>query len=384
MQVLGAVPVEHRAVTRMSEWTGVPKPLCFRVIAAARTGADPLEILDALPGVRGLERTLNAIAGRCESREVRTLALRSVQSYDELIGLLGGTQAKARRYVAAFMNVGAGTQDTNLGTRKAMFDSARGVTGVWSDTLSIVQCISPDLQAEHGRGITVVSGHVGLRAGHAHLPVTFLWQLSDKIGRGFQSLDADRPSGLNLYALLPEFSSDPFPRIITQGEEGFARDILDWDAGVDGTRRPIDVFVGIRANEKPQSDDIDAHAIVRVPTRRLCLDLLLPKSLGKNGPTSSGAYFLGFAGPVRGETAARWHDRLHDVPLLFDSLAESDEAAPPGFKRHDALIDHVIRSVSGERSAFRHLRWIVRFPIWGADYSFRVFDSAKSMKADPE
>lgn len=360
-------------MTRLSDWIGVPKPLCFRVIDAARTGPEPLDLLVALPGVKGLERTMLAICERVQDRQVRTAALQSVETYSELLGLLGGTQLKARQAAAAMLSAGqAHAPDGSLAARRTAFEGARGVTGVWSETLSIVQCVTPPAPGQELLGTTMITGHIGLHPGHAALPVVFLWRNREQVAKAFESLEAERPHGLNQYALLPEFSTDPFPRITTQGEPGFERDTLEWDEASVAGGRPLDVFVGIRGSEPPTPGPLTAHSVVRVPTRKLVIDMLLPHELGLAGPVSSAAYFVGIAGTVGSTPAARWHDRLHDLPPPADSLRGRPKDFTPAFKRHHELIDFVVRSCGGQRDRFRHLRWVVAYPLWGSDHAITI------------
>lgn len=382
--VLDAVPPEWRGMTRMSAWTGVPKPLCFRVIDAARSGPEPLDLLEALPGVRGLERTMVALSERISSREVRTAARRSVQTYRELLGLLGGTQLKARKAAAAMLSPGhAHEPDATLAARRTAFEGARGVTGVWSETLSIVQCVSPPVPGRELVTTTMVTGHVGLHPGHATMPVVFLWRNREQVAQAFESMEADRPHGLNQYALLPEFSSDPFPQIITQGEPGFERDTLEWDESTLVGGQGVDVFVGIRGAEPPTRGTLTAHSVVRVPTRRLVIDMLLPHELDLGGPTSSASYFVGIAGTVGNAPAARWHDRLHDLPRPADSANGRPADFLPCYERHHKLIDYVVRSCGVGKDRFRHLRWVVAYPLWGCDHAITIAPVGSSSPAAP-
>lgn len=372
VRVLSAIPEPSRGVTRLSKWTGVPKPLCFRVMAAAKPHPEPLNVIEVLPGVDGLASTVNAIAAHCSSRAVRTSALRCVKTYTELLDHLGGTQARARRAVASLVRDPSESEVGEINHRKAAFDSARGIAGVWSDALVIVQCIRPSRIDPARLEGTVISGHVGLRAGHAHLPVTFTWQNRERVSDGLRSIESDRQHGLNHYALLSEFSSNPFPKVITDGEAGFERDVIDWDAEPIGARGPLDIFLGIRMSDARVDGGYEAHAITRVPTRRLYMDILLPLDMNIGGPVYGGAYFVGFGGPVRGDPSARWHDRLHDLTPAYDSLTTSGSLEDQAFVRHNELLEYTLQHTELKRAQCRHVRWMIRYPIWGCDYSFRV------------
>lgn len=376
VRVLNAIPQEHRGVTRMSEWCKVPKPLCFRVIAAAKPQSEPLNVVELLPGVEGLARTLNSIASKAPARAVRTSAAHAVTTYAELIKGLGGTQARARRAVASLVHTGS--EDAREGpTRKAAFDSSRAITGVWSDALVIVQCARYSTTKPGWLEGTIATGHVGLCAGHGHLPVTFMWPAREQVPRGLRSLDADRQEGLNHYALLPEFSSDPFPRVITLGENGHERDVIDWDAEPVGSRGPVDVFLGVRVHEPMPKVHFESHTIARVPTKKIILDILLPNEFNVTGKPSGEAYFVGFGGPARGDPSSRWHDRLHDLTPAFDSMNTPNDpsaatTSDSAFPRHEELIEYVLTNTNLKRQNCRHLRWVVPYPLWGCDYAVRA------------
>lgn len=372
VRVLEAVPEPYRGVTRLSEWIGVPKPLCFRVMSAAKARAEPLSVVEVLPGVEGLASTVQAIAAKGGSRAVRTSAARCVKTYAEVLGQLGGTQARARRAIASLIHARSDDDAGEINQRKAAFDSARGIAGVWSDALVIVHCLRPSsVDTERLDGL-VTSGHVGLHAGHAHLPVTFTWQNRDRVTEGLRSIDSDRQHGLNNFALLTEFSSNPFPKVITDGEAGYERDVIDWDAEPIGSRGPLDIFLGVRMNDALDKGGYEAHAITRVPTRKLFVDILLPLEMHIDGPVYGGAYFVGFGGPVRGDPSARWHDRLHDLAPAYDSLNSNGSLDDQAFKRHNELVDYTASHAGLDRARCRHVRWMIRYPIWGCDYSLRV------------
>lgn len=370
-RVLSAVPAPHRGVTRMSVWTGVPKPLCFRVLAAERSQADPLDVISLLPGAEGLEGTLAAVAERVSDRAVHTSAARAVETYRQLLGLLGGTQSKAKRAVSAMLRRHGAAREAGSPARKAAFESARGLTGVWSDVMSVVQAAGPAISGTHRRPTAMVTGHLGLHAGHAHLPVVFQFRNRHQVAPSFSGFDAQRSQGLNHFALIPEFSSVPFPKIITQGEPGFERDVVDWDDAALAGGRPVDVFSGIRGEEGPSEGPLESHALARIPTRLLAIDQLLPLDLPYLGPASGTGYFVGLAGTVRDEPSARWYDRLHDMPAPSDSLA-APAPFERAFPRHDELIAFVLDALGLRHDQVRHLRWLVRFPVWGADYSMRI------------
>lgn len=381
--VLDAIPPERRGMTKMSAWTGVPKAVCFRVIDSARAGPEPLDLLVALPGVRGLEQTMLALSQRITDQKIRTAASCSVQTYRELIDLLGGTQLKARKAATAMLSPGTARQpDTSLASRRIAFEGARGITGAWSETLSVVQCVSPQVPGRELLTTTMITGQVGLRPGHATLPVVFLWRHREQVAKAFEAFDADRPHGHSQYSLLQEFSTDPFPTISTHGDPGFERDILEWDERSLVAKSGVDVFAGIRGAEPPSTGPITAHSVVRVPTRKLVIDLIFPRELGFNGPTSSGCYFVGIGGTAGNAPAARWHDRLHDLPVPADSLNGRAKDFLPAFKRHHELIDFVTRSCGLIPERARHLRWVVAYPLWGCDHAITIAPGASPAETD--
>lgn len=368
--VLGAIPPEFRTVTGLNRWTGVARPICHRVLAAGRPRPEPLEIIDALPGVDGLEQTLEAIAKLSGERAVKTAALNAVQVYRQMIGELGGSQSKAKRNVRALLT--QAPDDPEIKARRALFQAAAEVARTTSDVFTIVQVVSPEPDDGQKLACLMYAGHFGLRLRPGHLQILCSWgnQRAVERSQGADRPEGARPAGLNPVALLGEFSSDPFPRIVTRGEGRFEHDVLDWTSESLESGQSLDIFVSNRAPERKQDGVFEFNAVPRVPCRRLVLDLLLHHSLGLGGAAVGAAYFVGMGGVIRGDPSARWFDRLHDLARSRD---DGSHPPAPVHPRHAELVAHALRQAPHPAEEYRSVRWDVEFPVWGADHCVRVY-----------
>jgi hypothetical protein len=381
--VLGAVPAEHRTVSGLSRWTGVVRPVCHRVIAAGRARGEPLEILHALPGVRGVEEVVQAIARRIDSREVKTSAAEAVRCYKQLVGLLGGSQAKAQRAVAGLLSRPDAESPTAVAARRASFEASAALTSARSDALVMIQCVLPRSGSNATDAVVdnaAFVGHTRLRMGPGHLPVLVKWDRS--AGPSAEGVADGRRKGLNPAALLAEFSSDPFPRVVTKGHAGAETDVLDFDTFTDP--RGADVFVASRADRRLEPWGLEFHAVPRIPTARLLVDLLIHKDLSIVGPAEGTAYYLGVSGMVSGDGAARWFDRLGALPRPADVTDEAGAhaSALADSPRHAGLIRRILDDTGVTLAEVRWVRWDVAWPVWGADHVLRVMRSGDGAGAD--
>ncbi|MBY0263032.1 MAG: hypothetical protein K2Q20_11855, partial [Phycisphaerales bacterium] len=374
--VLAAVPPVYRTASALSRWTGVVRPLCHRVMAATAPRSEPLELLDALPGVEGLEMVLSEIAIRSGDMQASVSAVHAVRSYRELIGMLGGSQAKARRNAAILVARERAGGDPALESRRALFGGAAEVADAECDAILLMHVLGPPRAGAQGdphRTVRqIVAGYIGLKRGPRSLPIVHTHRLP-------HSAAQPAPVPVAGASVLAEFTTHPLPTVVTRGDPGYECDVFDFasDAAAPAAHRsacsPTNLFLQTGSTIDRSDVGYGLHVVTRVPTRRLVVDLILHQGLGYSGPAWGGVYFTGLRGEVKGEPSARWSDRL-DI-LARPGVFDPGSAAPPtlpDFPPHGPLIDGLIAGTGAPASEFWRFRFTVEYPIWGADHVLRI------------
>src|SRR5690606_25380741 len=96
--LIRAFPVGARTIAGMSEWLGVTKPVCQRLVRACLRRGDALTALTFFPGVKGLHQVIEAAGDRGVGESQLEAARAAVDRYAALIDEYGGSQ---KRLIAA-------------------------------------------------------------------------------------------------------------------------------------------------------------------------------------------------------------------------------------------------------------------------------------------
>jgi hypothetical protein len=273
-RLIGALPEHARAASAMARHLVVLRSTCQRITQAVQ-GPVGAAMLARLPGVQGLRQWVGAHRRVGTKKADIQSALSAVESFEALIELVGGSQAK----LVARLEMGAPGRGASEGAaaslpqRRALYDAAVGVTGRHCDvTLSIYAfrgSPTDPLMLEHA----MAKGLIGSVAAPGGMPIV--------LGSGNTLAEAHDPAvttldrevalhGRTPEAILKAFTSDPLPMVTSRSTAGTLFQVIDERSAGES----FDVVTALRgrapltdpATGKPTLDSV--WSLVKCPTER--------------------------------------------------------------------------------------------------------------------
>ena len=380
--IASQIPPQHRTASRLARWLKVDRSLCSRFLAADTHFDEPVQVFALLPGVDGFRAVVRAL-GRCgvdRSRVARALA--AANTYEECVGLAGGSQSKlvrittilARQFPAqaSVESENANINRPTIATpRSLMFDAMSALTGTSAHAVSLTYAVRHrgELQSLDAAAI---QGLVSLRRTSGHLPVVLSRNISpDKQRHRSSTLERDPTHGPSPSSVIGLLSSDPLPVVTASGAGPLTSLLIDPAADPD---QPLTVYIGSRqAVQLPSHSDRthDISLVARVPARWSVIDVYVHEDLGIQREPRAYESYIGVEGPILGELAERWYDHLIDsapVPELSKGLID---AAWPHADRHAEAAHILFDSTGWNPAQFRHYRLESAMPIWGTQQTIR-------------
>jgi hypothetical protein len=330
--------------------------------------------------VQGLRQFVSALAARKEARgqsEPLASAAAAIDRFEALLSRLGGSQRQLKARLGLDVHGHAeappahgGADD--LASREALFRAAAGVTGRFFSTLIDVRIIRPVAgQPSLTEGVRVrgMIGHVA-RADAVPLEVAGSAPLrADPIGPAFSTLSNAPASGNTPGSLLPEFCSQPLPRVTSRAAGPRVAHVIDAEANGD---KPIDIVMahrGAQPDRHPASLTPplgEMWLLVTFPVRRVIFDVFLHRDIARRCIPSLELHLWG--PDVLGQGASRWSTRFPGNPrleLLGSGLAG---ASTPAYARQAQLLRHVFHQVEWPEDEFVGYRCEASYPVWRAGY----------------
>lgn len=372
---LNACPEEAQNASGLARFLGIDRTTCQRAVFATGSHYDGPQIIERLPGVRGLRAMIGAARSKDTINPDPVQRLESaVEQFAQLIDRLGGSVAELLRRIESTPQLAEGTGE-RLGARERLFQASAELTGRCSECWVAVYAYHPhrdDPDVLHIDRVNGLSGHV---ARPDAVPLTFhsftTARRKDETPATphgqFSALvpEADPASPATV---LREFSSSPLPVVSARQPNEFMVQAIDADPDTIG--QPVDLMFGTRgtiehpATQKPPIEE--AWALVNFPTRSLIFDIYLHRDLARGCIPSLDAHLWrpDFAQHV----GDRWQTRFSEAPklqLLGSGLAN---AASPHYARHADLTAYLFDQIDQSASQFIGYRCEVVYPMWRTGY----------------
>lgn len=376
VELVRQLPPENRGGAAMARELGVDRSTCQRVLSATRTSGDAVEVLLRVPGTEGLDRFVGAFAERGTAKELLRGAEESLVAFARLVEKLAGSRtALARRIEAVGSTSGERIgEEEEAAAREQVFEALRVLTGAWIDVQTNVLIVRP--VPTDTRRVEVVGARdvVGLSGRSGAPPVAGLY-----FAQAHQELPEGQPrpvplssdgAGAETSTLLPEFSSDPLPEVVTREVGDVTLQLIE-PPGTDA--EPIDVALAHRL-EPPilhpalQDDrrlDLYYHCVA--PTRRTLLHAYLHRSLASRCLAEAQVHQRSVE--LRTESADPWFDQLEQrmvVEILGSDIAAAEKGAS---QRQTRLLEHLFRSVGWNPREFVGFRLALDHPLWACRYT---------------
>lgn len=384
---LGALPMEARNASGLARFLNVDRTTCQRLVFTASRPYPGLELIDRLPGVRGLRQLIEA-AGRNEAVSEDQIAPleAAVDRFEQALRSLAGSQsALVRRINAGAVAAGHESPPVRAGetgsARQRLFEVAAELTGRYSETWVAVYAYFPT-QGNGGdpdQTVTVARAHglIGHLARPDAVPLTFHnftskrmqdGELAEADQQSFRSLNDGRSSGKTPDAVLTPFTTDP-PPIVSSGQPGeYLVQAIDTDPR--SGNEPIDLMLGTRStmphpgSQPPGIEEV--WAMINFPVRRMVFDVYMHRDLARECIPALDLHLWrpDFAAHV----GDRWQTRFADAPRLELLGQGIDRAATAAYERHEDLTRFLFQRLEREPGRFIGYRCYVEYPIWRTGY----------------
>ncbi|MHC5024351.1 MAG: hypothetical protein ACYTGG_10655 [Planctomycetota bacterium] len=407
--VIRAFPIEARTIAQMSDWLGVTRPVCQRLLRGVRHRGDAITALSFFPGVKGLRQVIEAARRRRCDEPLLAVAGAAVDRYAALIDEHGGSQTRLLAALEAVNPAPTGGQRTGtfasdvLQARQGAFENLRLVTGREFQTHLAAFIYRPCPDDPTRMDCVTAMGMIGIHRREGSLPIcpthTFSYGSQEQLDEANIHLATfdDEPAATGApVAVLEEFCTRPLPVVVARQINGVLPVLIDPDRA---SEDPIDVVLGTRfagvthpAHDEPRIQN--CSLVSDGPARNLLMSVHLHRSLAQASIPSLASYFLGSRGPIstpdagkHGDPPAnfathRWFDRLPDRPRLEHLGFGLEQSGSSAYPRMSELVDHLLRSQGWAPDEFVGYRCQVPYPIWGAQYLI-TFDFGEG-PADPD
>jgi hypothetical protein len=401
--VIAILPKNQRSASAMARALRVDRNTCQRLVASTTADNADERVLVRLPGIQGLRQFVKAVGalhGTAQTLEALAAATAAIDSFEQLIDRVAGSQRRLRHRLEADPDPSGTTTrgpSDEANSRRLLFKAAAEVVGRWSDVTMSVSLIRPVLDNPLLTESVRIQGRIGHMWRASAVPFEINAASPDHLaintppsGRyqdeSTQQTLAARPArGDTPDLLLTDFCTRPLPRVTTRNM--WNRSIHVIDAGEPAEGRPIDIVVAYRrstpdkhpASQEPPIGEVST--VMTYPSRRLISDVYLHRDIASKCIPS---LELHLGSPTLGQPLrARWSTRFPGGPrleLLGSGLAHAANAA---YDRYLELIRHVFSQLDWDPDEFIGYRCDVGFPIWQAAYCM-LFDFSANVMIDPD
>lgn len=381
--LIGALPDSERGASAMSRLLSVDRAVCQRLVYTLSKGEPDVRSLVDFPGPDGLRSIIQALTRR-RLADAATLAgaKAAVDRYEEVLKAVAGSQRKLKQLldeespVVIAGRAANGLADPTLNARRRLFNPAAEITGRWTETLMsmrFIRYVNTPVSTRESVTLRAYLGHVANR--DAIAMETGESSLNAAPGKelGFKTLAQLPASGSTPGILLPEFCSEPLPRVVSQSDESVATHVIDLPESQLG--KPTNIVIAARdSREEPHPatwrPPIAEVSIMNLfPSRRLVYDVFLHRELASRCLPSASAH-LTTPGHMLGGVS-RWTTRLQgriSLQLLGVGVGNTHNDAYP---RQQELVGHVYSQLGWDPNDFVGYRMEVNSPVWRAQYVMR-------------
>lgn len=377
-ELFRAAPREIRKIADVEEAFGVHHLLAwqlFRIVQAQ----NPLAVGAHMPAEVSMGKLLASAARRKVAADVVERVERAFEAFERFVEAEAGDREELQGMLTAFLPEERRKQD--LANREAAFKAMSQVRGAAIETAIVAMIYRASAD---GTMVDRVSINADLGVRRVKPEARIVIQSGDQSRPANPVLDLDgKPVGGPFSALLPEFSTNPTPRIVTRESDGTVYYRL---AGDDvGMRSAIDlVTADQRAGTFKRYYEPGTNRVRGVgytfdtPARRATLDVFVHKDLWPNVRTRLAVYstarlgMINFFGePRREDDLLITHDEIRALPVGIQAVRVAH------YPRYIELLEHVFGRVGWEPSEFRGYRLDVQYPLYASQYcmGFEVPDA---------
>lgn len=379
---IAAMPPHAEHASGMARFLEVERTTCQRAVSAVDGPFPGIDLIDRLPGSRGIEmlaRSARRRLPKAQHESVDALAA-AAQFYDSTVRKLAGSQSRLiRRLRTSSQPARAGLDErAHLDSRRKLFEASAAITGRWSNTWVAAYMYRPH---EHDGNLlhhARVNGLLGHEWRADAVPLTFHSfnnrRMHERDGAPeHEQVGVFEPLFQRLeppFHLLDEFSTRPAPIVASRQTDEFMVQAIDAISDSTASWRPVDLVFGSRslmnnpAKMRPRIEE--CWALINLPVRAMLFDVFLHKDLARRCIPQLDAHLWrpDFASGV----GDRWQTRLSHAPtlsLLGRGFDRVDDSWSP---RHRDLLGAMFDAENADPTEFIGFRCATEFPLWRCGY----------------
>ncbi len=388
--LVDALPGHARSASAMARELGIDRSTCQRLISALTAGDAEPEFLVRLPGTRGLQLFIEAVASNQNTSlpaGERDAASTAVDLADRAVRDIAGSQSALARRLQVGEGELSGARGRSISpppqasndalAMEVLAGAGEHLTGRWSDAITLTQFYRPVPGDPKAVERATLNGYIGHRTKPDAMPLIVTHRalsFADPHPRSrvdFSDLSGSSRGTLT-DAVLSEFSTQPLPIVTARGPKGGMVHTIDPSSSDHDVPPPVDVFLA-RKSPKPGLHPVyDTPAVeevwysIRFPARRMVFDVFLHRSMARQCIASLELH----ATPpdIAGPQAERWLSRLPRPPriqMLGDDLRAAETAC---YTRYVDLLTHMFHRLDWPAEEFVGYRCEVDFPMWNGVY----------------
>jgi hypothetical protein len=368
LPVLTTIAGPRPSPTRLTRAIGIDKSLASRLIRATQS-ASALDLMHIVPSPAGL-RILADLAGVHTPAEAIADLLRATERFAVLLESTAGGRAAIDALISESSRDVREKREHIA--KQASFKSMSFLLGHFCDTLTTSLFLVP---SANGRTIDGIEVHrrIGLRRMRPSTPLALLsFAVAPEDERHgdtiwFDTVDQKPSEEEGRGFLLPEFSSQPLPRLEIVQDSNVTTLVLPGDPSI---RMPSQITSAFRIrNGWPLKPEATIHTlrgyVLHVPCRQLVRDVFIAESLL---PDATPRVSFVLPGPRVATHPPREDGTRHFTEV---DLSASIEHLPPGAHAYSvagvpdqsAAIRHALERAGHGATRFRGWRCSITYPV---------------------
>jgi len=364
--VLEAVAGPRPRPTRLARAIGLDKSLASRLVRAASSTSD-LDLMHLVPSPGGLRILADLAARYADPTSIENLRA-STERFEELLDKMPGGRASIDAQISESSDVALLRREHIA--KQASFKAMSFLLGHFCDVVTTTLFLVPSRNGRRVDGIEI-QRRIGLRRMRPSTPLVLmsLWgdpeDAVDENAIAIETLEGGR--GNPAAFLLPEFSSQPLPRLDVMHEREMTALVLAGDPSLH-TPSQLTSVLRIR-NGWPITPESPVQSlrgyVLHTPCRQVVRDVYIAESLY---PDATPRVSFMLPGPRPSMRPQREDGRRHYSEV---DLARSIEQRPPGPQaynipgvvNHSAVVRYVLERAGHSSTAFRGWRLAMTYPV---------------------
>ena len=385
------LPAGAGTVRSAAEYLGVDRNVCQRTLSAIRPDRSGLEVLSVLPALGQMRRVVESAMRRLPAG--RSSSARSaLKALERAIRDFGGTPIRFRRAVRSLGTAATepAQRSSAVTARQRLHADAVAIAG--ADLALRFHTIAVHPADGEAREVYLAhaTGFIGQEIRKGAMPASSTTFLAER-GSSTGPVPAARSSALPPLGPGPEllraFCSEGL--VLTREPKhrlGVAQ-VIDASVLPDGAC--VDVVYAGRDGpipspvHAPDDPNLSLNVTLRVPARRLVLDVYVHRAVAAHCLASGGAFVWNplITGP-RGNPNACWHCELPDQPRLELIGPGLRHGAIDAWSRYEELVSHLFGRLDWNLDDTVGYRLDVHYPIWGMIYCINLDGQAALRRSE--